>query len=49
LAISQRFCQMMGGEITVESTPHQGSTFTIWLPLVVHAPHAVMAPRTETY
>ncbi|MBN1483155.1 MAG: PAS domain-containing protein [Chloroflexia bacterium] len=32
LTISQRFCQMMGGEITVKSAPDQGSTFTVYLP-----------------
>jgi PAS domain S-box-containing protein len=32
LAISQRFCQMMGGEITVKSALGAGSTFTIRLP-----------------
>ncbi len=35
LPISRRFCQMMGGDITVESTMGEGSTFTIRLPLVV--------------
>jgi signal transduction histidine kinase len=33
LAISQRFCQMMGGEISVESILSQGSLFTVILPL----------------
>jgi PAS domain S-box-containing protein len=33
LAISQRFCQMMGGEITVNSQLGEGSTFTVRLPL----------------
>jgi len=34
LTISQRFCEMMGGNITVRSTPGEGSTFTVRLPLV---------------
>lgn len=32
LAISQRFCNLLGGEITVKSTLGGGSTFTIHLP-----------------
>ncbi len=35
LAISQRFCQMMGGDITVKSEVGKGSTFTMHLPIEV--------------
>jgi signal transduction histidine kinase len=40
LALSQRLCQMMGGDIRVTSQPVVGSTFTALLP-------ARVAPRAE--
>ena len=32
LVISKRFCQMLGGDLTVISVPMEGSTFTVRLP-----------------
>jgi PAS domain S-box-containing protein len=32
LTITRKLCQMMGGDVTVESEWGKGSTFTIWLP-----------------
>jgi signal transduction histidine kinase len=32
LTITQKFCEIMGGNLTAESEPGVGSTFTIWLP-----------------
>ena len=44
LVISKRFCQMMGGDIAVESEVGRGSTFTIRLPRIVEVPkEAVVA------
>lgn len=34
LAICRELCEMMGGDITVESRPGQGSTFLVRLPLI---------------
>ena len=34
LAITRHFCQMMGGDIEVQSKFEVGSTFTVWLPVI---------------
>jgi len=44
LVISRKFCQMMGGDISVESTAGNGSTFTVELPVQVGA--AAAEPET---
>ena len=35
LTITRRFCQMMGGDVRVESEPGRGSTFSVRIPAVV--------------
>ena len=35
LVLTRRYCQMMGGDVTVRSVPGHGSVFTIRLPAVV--------------
>ena len=44
LPISQRFCRMLGGDISVVSRPGRGSTFTIEIPVVLPG----SAPQDET-
>ncbi len=48
LTITRRFCQMLGGDVKVESAPGRGSAFTVWMRANVDAapaPDAVAAAR----
>lgn len=47
LTISRKFCQMMGGDISVDSEFTVGSTFTIRLPLVVKSDKEEETEETE--
>src|SRR5205807_9806024 len=42
LALTRQFCQMMGGDVAVESAPGKGSTFTITLPTDVRSAAAAL-------
>ena len=50
LAISKQFAQMMGGDVTVKSTPGVGSTFTVRVPARVkpaRSPYAVVEKESQ--
>jgi signal transduction histidine kinase/CheY-like chemotaxis protein len=46
LAITKHFCRLLGGDVTVESSPDQGSTFTMTLPAVCPAARPEIAAST---
>jgi len=48
LALTRRFCQIMGGDVTVHSVPGEGSIFTIKLPAVVSEGTAEAAAETAS-
>ena len=47
LTIARRYARLLGGDITVESAPGQGSTFTLRLPLHCSVPGSAVHPSHE--
>lgn len=47
LVISRRLARLLGGDVTVESTPGKGSRFTLTISAGSHAPGGTIEPRHE--
>ncbi len=46
LALTRRFCQLMGGDVTVQSIPDEGSTFTIKIPAITENTESALPAET---
>jgi len=44
MSITQHLVSLLGGHLTVKSTPGQGSVFEVWLPLETAPGHEVVSP-----
>lgn len=47
LALTQRICRLMGGDLVAESEPGKGSTFTVTLPVEYRGPAVDMEPGSD--
>ncbi len=48
LTISRRLARLMGGDLTLESVPGEGATFTLWLPSATETPDGVDGDWVES-
>jgi signal transduction histidine kinase len=45
--VSRKLARLLGGDLIVESVPGEGTTFTLWLPIVAGAQPAIPSGAME--